>query len=536
MLQSRRLLSMVLLGVLCFLPRCNHEPAVALQMENKTTFRLNGQACEGKEIQGPSYVLETPGGRELILDIGSPGTEPVDLEIAGFGVFALKPADWTVLSLRPKGKSIQLSWQGGPLYLGQPYVKARKKSDQPNVLLLSIDTLRYDHFTKEHMPLTRALFERGEIFDGVYTPAPWTLPAHASLLTSLYPVTHGVRKPGQKLSPELKTLPGFFQDMGYQTLAFTEGNYVSSTFGLNLGFHRFVEDPPSMMDSDPDRVSRLAANLERARDAVKEDSNGPMFIFFHTYEVHCPYLPRNNAEDPDGLGSTQWLLDNDGKELDESTLNHLRNLYAQEVAYTDLLLAPFLEDLLERGNWVIALVSDHGDEFGEHGGLLHADTLYEEAVKVPFAMVGRGLGTASHKAPGSLVDAPATILTVLGLTPPDTWQGHDLRSSDPRTPVFSESFFFGPQIKAKDPRIAAVWRENHKLIQTRNFDEITAELFALEGDPEERRNLVETDIEKRDQLFLRMEIYLKGKGATAGEIGELTPEELETMRSLGYIK
>lgn len=437
------------MALLLGLSHCGRDPGRTLHFDGATTLKLNNQACRGKMISSP-YELEAPAGVEMVLDLANPGATTVDLQLGDVGRFTIESADWAHFSFTARKSPITLSWEGPDLFLGEPYLKPQEQKPLPNVLLLSIDTLRHDYFTPEHMPLTHALFEKGMIFQNIRTPAPWTLPAHASLFTSLYPASHGVRMPNEKLSASLPTLPGVFQDQGYYTLAFTEGNYVSATFGLNHGFHRFIEDPPAMMALDPTVVSRLAANLDRFRTEL-DSPHSPLFVFFHTYEVHCPYLPRNNMTDPSGKGGTDWLLNNDGKELDQETLEHLRQLYQAEVAYTDSLLGPFLAELLERGNWVVALVSDHGDEFGEHGGLLHADNLYEEAVRVPFALAGWGVEPGHQEVSGSLVDAPSTILGLLNFPAPDSWQGRDLQRDHSSRMVFSESFFFGVHLPSKIP-------------------------------------------------------------------------------------
>ena len=100
------------------------------------------------------------------------------------------------------------------------------------------------------MPNLYGLFKSGHVFERIYTPAPWTLPAHASLFTSLYPSIHGVRLPTEKLSNAMKTLAEVLQNNGYYTIGLTEGNYVSALFGFQQGFHHFSENPPAILGSD----------------------------------------------------------------------------------------------------------------------------------------------------------------------------------------------------------------------------------------------------------------------------------------------
>ena len=405
-----------------------------------------------------------------------------------------------------------------------------------NVILISIDTLRYDYFNAQHMPGLHKIFsDSGQIFEKIRTPTPWTLPAHASLLTSLYPARHGVRTQGQKLSADPLTLAEVFQQNGYYTIAVTEGNYVSSSFGLARGFHTFSENAPSMMSNDASSASKLEGTVKFMEHYMTEAGDAPIFAFLHTYEVHCPFLPRNGLTDDEGYGGTQWLLDNDGKTDDQAIFEKLKALYAEEVAYTDQQLTILVERLLAE-NWIVVMTSDHGEEFGEHGGLLHADNLYEEATHVPLAIAGHGLKGVSERS-GSLVDVPSTMLEMLDIPIPESWQGRDLNDGNfQERPVFAESYFFGVQIPSEDPKVLGIWQDQMKLTQITNFGKIQAELYDLKVDPGELKNLIEQRKEEREDLYLRIQAYLNTDGMESEVVGELTPEQIETMRSLGYIK
>jgi arylsulfatase A-like enzyme len=431
-----------------------------------------------------------------------------------------------------------LRWQSGSLLLADSYVLPPQPDTRPNVLLISLDTLRADHFSATHMPRIYALFEQGLIWDRAYTPTTWTLPAHASLLSGLYPTGHGVRQPDQRLPETVTTLAEQLREAGYFTAAFTEGNYVSASFGLDQGFLHYEEHAPGILETDPAAISKLAENVAALRAGLDQWQDLPVFAFFHSYEVHCPYVPRDELEDEAGIGLTQWLLDHDGEALDAQELELLRALYAGEVAYTDQLLAPLLEELVARGDWLIVLVSDHGEEFGEHGGLLHADTVYEETARIPLAMVGAGLTEHGRSdAVVSLVDVPATILTRLGVAPPQSWQGRDMDAPPAANrPVFAESTFFGVHLEVDDPGVWGIWQEAHKLITWQNLGREGVELYDLTADPNETHNLQQEAVGRRNALYRMLATYREEQGLKAVPVENLTPEQIETMRSLGYIK
>jgi len=522
----------------CFLLACANESGTTLNLGETRPVTYERVTAAAFRLDG-SRKLTIGKGREFVLDLGFAGPGQPSLVVEGaMGPVPLTAGRWQRIRGTAQRSEIELVWQGGDLDLAPVYVAPRGGPHPVNLLLISIDTLRADYFDAEHMPQLYALFRKGLIFERVTTPAPWTLPAHLSLLTSSYPARHGVRQPNQTIPADLVTLAEVMTRAGYYASALTEGNYVSAAYGFQRGHHRFGENPPSILATDPGAISKLAENVGRLEREIEELDGLPHFVFFHTYEVHCPYLPREGTTDPDGIGMTKWLLDHDGSDLSPERLQQLQDLYRGEVAYTDSLLAPLVLRLLARGDWLVALVSDHGDEFGEHGGLLHADTLYEETTHVPFAVVGAGIPQAAViPRRGSLVDVAPTLLALLGLKSPETWQGGDLRQEpESGATVFSESYYFGVHIPAQDPRVLGVWVGDHKLIQFQNFNRVSAELYDLASDPAEQRNFQASDVARRDGLFFLIENYLEEQGHRGGTLTGLTEEQIETMRSLGYIK
>lgn len=529
----------LLAGLGLLLAGCSGGPGATLFWEAGKTQTLAGTTQSCIEIQAP-YSLTLAEKRRFFLHLANPGNTSVELFLQGAqpGRVTLPPGRWTRVSGETAIGRPRLDWRGASLFLAEAYLLPEQSSARPNLLLISLDTLRHDFFDAIHMPETFALFRDGRVMERMYTSAPWTLPAHASLLSGQYPAKHGVRLPRDRLAAEVETIGEVLQKSGYYTLALTEGNYMAAAYGLHQGFHLYHENAPQMMATDLAAISKLEANLNRLERELAALEDAPVFAFFHSYEVHCPYVARGGLRDPEGIGHTQWLLDNDGKPLDDATLARLRALYAAEVAYADRLLAPVIRRLLGRGDWVVALVSDHGEEFGEHGGLLHADTLYQETTRIPFAIAGKGVrAPRSQPPPGSIVDVAPTLLGLLDLAPPAQWQGRDLRRAMPvDRPLFAESFFLGPQIAAKDPRLTAVIKNQNKLIQTQNFGKTTAELYDLSKDLQEKDNLQTNRTMLRDSLFLLIEAYLNHQGLESEAAGELTPEQLETMRALGYIQ
>ena len=485
--------------------------------------------------------LHSKGTYQLF--VGNPDQEQeIDFTVDKDEQVIIPPGSW--VSVKVKLDSKNLSFEtSGQTYLAAPCFLGDRRPETTNILLISVDTLRADYFTKEHMPLCFSFFEEGAVFTRAYSPVPWTLPAHASLFTSLYPATHSVRKPEHKLKPELDTLADKLANNGYYCLAVTEGNYLDPMYGMAQGFHEYHSVPPKLSSADPEEASKLSDNIHTMNTFLTQQvipDHLPLFVFFHTYEVHCPFIPRQGETALNGIGTTQWLLDHELNGFTASDVVKLKQLYASEVAYTDTLIHDFISKL-DPEKWTIVLMSDHGEEFGEHGGLLHADTLFEEVLRVPIAMKGPTIQKATISNPTSLLDIAPTLLALVTPDIPKSWQGHDLlsesgfASNDKERILFSETFFLGPHIPSKDPRILGFTKGVKKLIQKRNHGEFEAWYFNLSQDPEEKTNLLNTQEAEVARFYPLLEAYSNNKQESLNA-GEMSEEQREVMRSLGYIE
>jgi arylsulfatase A-like enzyme len=218
----------------------------------------------------------------------------------------------------------------------------------------------------------------------------------------------------------------------------------------------------------------------------------------------------------------------------------LRELYDGEVRYTDQVLAPLLTSLHESGNWLIVLVSDHGEEFGEHGSLNHAHSLHEELTHIPFAMAGPGLPTGrTIPSLASIVDVAPTLLGALEIPIPSEWQGRNLLAGDEeRGPVFAENFFKSEKHESIMPdfRQLAIWRDGMKLIKNRAMGESTEELYDLELDPGETTASAVEDAEWSATLSQMIADYLALEGADAEEVEDLSESDRRSLEALGYVE
>ena len=163
---------------------------------------------------------------------------------------------------------------------------------QPNLVLISIDTLRADHvgrygYERDTTPSLDAMTSEGVLFKNASSAASWTLPSHASLLTGLHPSRHGAIRPDTPLLPSLETLADWLARLGYETAGFVGGIYVSATRGFDQGFDRYVD--PGFFTLRPH--VRFDVQVAQAKEWMSARIDRPFFVFLHTYQVRIPYQP-----------------------------------------------------------------------------------------------------------------------------------------------------------------------------------------------------------------------------------------------------
>jgi arylsulfatase A-like enzyme len=437
------------------------------------------------------------------------------------------------------------------------------------VLLISIDTLRADHcgFLGHPRPTTPFLDElaaRGTVFARHYANSNNTLTSHASLLTGLVPEAHATYDGGskhgrQRLADAYDTLAERFQGAGYETAAFTtHAAWLGTTFGLMQGFEHHET---GWRDANANSRAFL-----RWVDATQPRR---LFAFLHYYDPHSearargtlPYdsTPELVAElagpAPEGFTghvaghpdqNCSHYLQAIDKGIEPATpelLAYLAGLYAAGVRKMDDDLRSLFTELRRRGlleDTLVVITSDHGEEFGEHGGMLHGGW-HEEVQRVPLVVLAPFLGRPQAprvEAVTRSIDVAPTILELAGL--PLLGQGRSLRSAmvGEAPPPDGEVVFGQVVLRARDEHSAY-----------RYFGEGDTQIFYdLERDPGETRNLVLDEGWKRgsaarlDAAAARLaalrakaaEIAASLRAHASGTVPDLSPEALEELRRLGY--
>ncbi len=411
------------------------------------------------------------------------------------------------------------------------------KPERPNVLVVTIDTLRadrcsaYGHSVATTPVLTR-LADHGTLFRRAYSPTSTTAPSHAALMTSRHPRTLGVLKNGQPIVDEETTLAEVFHDAGYATAAFTSSLPVKARYGFGQGFEHYDDEFTTETASlgrqkSPkahDRRAEFTVTAVKAWLAGRSDSR-PLFVWVHLVDPHAPY---RSPEPFDG----DW----------PRRAGRMRKRYDAEVRYADRNLGEILEafERAEAGaGTIVAVTSDHGEGLGDHNWMSHGINLYEEAVRVPLVVSapGRVDERAVAEEPVQLMDVAPTLVELAGIDVPAAFHGVDLFGPrDPERPVYLQRRSYKSK-KQRKRKIAgamtAVVRGDSKLINAP--EEKGLELYDLARDRQERRNLAVSRPRVAERLVEEMEDWAYDYPMPDREEVKLSKDELKALRALGYV-
>jgi arylsulfatase A-like enzyme len=327
-------------------------------------------------------------------------------------------------------------------------IGCREKSseDRINVLLILLDTVRADHlhcygYPRETTPTIDSLAGMGTRWIQVQAQSSWTLPAMTSIFTGTTERTHraGLRN-GKAfgLSEYLETMPVLLKDAGYTTGAFFNVPVMAPSYGFTRGFDYFDCRGCSIETTKAEEVVDSFINW---MDNRNRSNASPFFVALHLFDPHSPYDPpdpfRTMWTDPDYSGpdwprstAAELITGYNSGEIDSTALTHMINSYDGEIAYTDSQLRRVFNYLHEKGhadNTLIILVADHGEEFGEHGGVLHGFQLYQETTRVPLIITGPGIsiGYIDHNVVGQ-IDILPSLLEYLKIPVPEQVEGRNI--------------------------------------------------------------------------------------------------------------
>ncbi len=308
---------------------------------------------------------------------------------------------------------------------------------RPNVVLISLDTVRPDHlgcygYSKPTSPNIDGLAAQGVVFTNCRAQATWTLPSHMSMFTSMTPTDNGVDNLNKILSPTIPTLAELLQDEDYKTAALVNNGQMRAHWGFNRGFDTWREFEVDQPDGNCEHITQQAVNW-----LSENASADPFFLFLHYFDVHDPYAAPEEYRRK--MGTT--LSGPEARELafrfrspdrdidDPDMLRDLQAAYDAEINWLDRELGRLFAAI--PADTLIVIVSDHGEAFEEHGWMLHGASLYEEETRTVLLMrlpADRAASVSRREVEDStmLMDVAPTILQQCGIRSPVGFQGVDL--------------------------------------------------------------------------------------------------------------
>lgn len=378
------------------------------------------------------------------------------------------------------------------LFLGLLLLSFVPPGSRPNVLLITIDTLRADALgcygnSQAKTPNLDALSRNSLFFRNAIAPAPLTLPSHASMLTGRYPYHHGIHDNAGVVGKQELTLAEILQRNGYQTYAFVGGFPLEHRFGLNQGFDLFDDTFPREKNRSLDFRSERSA--ERVVQAIVNTKIAqPFFLWVHFYDPHAPYL-------------------NGG--------------YAGEIAFVDAAVGKLLKNIPIE-NTIVVVAGDHGESLGEHGELTHRIFVYDSTMRVPFWMRGPNIPTQTVESQARLLDLLPTLLKYLKLPLPQNLDGRVL-PENAGLPAFIESRF--PELQLGWSPLLGIRTNEWKYIQAPK-----PELYSLAQDPGEKKNLAaaKPDIVRKLQSQIPANTFNDKQEKISAEMAE-------QLAALGYM-
>jgi tetratricopeptide (TPR) repeat protein len=389
------------------------------------------------------------------------------------------------------------------LFVCLPFACHREPARRPNVILISIDTLRSDHlpaygYRAIRTPNINRLAHDGIVFERAYSNVPLTLPSHATIMTGLLPAEHGVRdNAGYRLDAAKPTIASMLHANGYATAGAVSAYVLRRDSNLNAGFD-FYDDSIDFIEGAP------TGNLQRGGSVtasiiakwMASHRSVPFFAFVHLFEPHTPYEPS----------------------------------YDGEIVKADAIVGDLLDELRTANLYddaLIILLSDHGEGLGDHGEQEHGVLLYREALQVPLILkLPRGSRAGERvNDPAQLADILPTIASVVGVANPPHVRGQSLatRASTTRA-IASETLY---------PRIHLGWSELQSNIHfpLQLIDGPKPELYDLAADPRELHDLRATRRREAAQLTSELAAFPHA----AANAPQVDPEERRKLAALGYV-
>jgi arylsulfatase A-like enzyme len=459
--------------------------------------------------------------------------------------------DALFLILRSKSES---EWSSGDgVYMRHPRIRATTMLPapprdgppiHPNILLYLVDTLRTDHlaaygYGRATSPRLDEFAESATLFRKAVAQSSWTRPSIASLFTAQWPGAHAVIKRRDALSSDAETLAELLGGAGYTSAGFSGNPNIAEAFGFAQGFDVF-ELLPGSYDS-----ARTNDRVFEWLDSRPSDS--PFFLYVHTADPHTPYLPREPFRTTFAANAAQVAAQierNPNKESwsgDPDEIRQLLDLYDAEIAANDASFGALIDQLRERDlfdDTMIVFLSDHGEEFLDHGGWTHGRNLHAETLDVPLLVkLPQQQRARQVTEVVQQLDLLPTILDLVGVPQPTQSEGRSLMPL--LTQPIDESLGDRPgysHVSLVRGLTTSVIVGEWKLISRKHQGRETINLYRWPDDKDEHNDLSSRfPVRTRSLAALLEEKLASPTSVLQGEEAKLDRELEQRLKALGYL-
>jgi arylsulfatase len=449
-----------------------------------------------------------------------------------------------------------------------------------------IDSLRADALssygeTRWSTPRIDAVAASGVRFADVTSASPSSTPSTVSILSSRLPEDHGVCGTHGRIREGIPTLATAFRSHGYQTVAIAAGPLLSRLNGIDEGFDRWDEDTdPSFVSSHPRVLTASFMGMfgrkrreesppademvERASQHLAGGSPAPRFVFLQLMDPHDPYAPPGTGAQPSAPGTPSKIRFRPGTlasilrgeiAVSDDDVETARILYGREVESVDAAVGRLLDELrarIESGSLIVALTSNHGEEFMEHGSLGHGHSLHEEVIRVPLIVsrAGAAIRGTEIAEPVSLLDLAPTLLDLAGVPAEPAFAGRSLRplvegragDETRRSPIVSQMDAVGWHTTTRWARSAREGRYKVVFSATNvlGTGEWSRRIYDLGSDPAESAPANESgaaaDLPAGARaLAAWLDGHVRDRSPLAVPRDQGDPQRIRRLRSLGYV-
>jgi choline-sulfatase len=409
----------------------------------------------------------------------------------------------------------------------------QKKSGRPNIVLILVDALRFDHlpfygYPKDTAPFLNQLSQQSSLFVRAYAASNWTVPCVGSILTSLYPFQHRVNEgiPARTdgnghnkhfaagaMADSVTTMAEIFQRSGYRTFGISSSFFISAERGYSQGFEYFCKFP---MKTDAEVLHAKLAEWEG------EMHKAPYFLYLHYTDVHIPYQRR-----------APWYQPEKDKRDD------IISAYDSNIPYVDAKI----EELYKRLDWgqntILIVTADHGEELWEHGHRGHNRNLFNTTLRVPLLIyLPGGSRTGRRIEPNvSSIDMLPTLCDYIGRKPDPQLEGLSLLPAMRGKPEYLVGRPIYAYAECGDRRFRGILRDNWKLIMIPEVDKFF--LYDLNTDPYEKKNLANKaqQTDRRVEMARQYWEFEKNSRKYEKKMVDLkyTHKQIQELKTLGYI-